>query len=136
MTLPIVIQIAREVGVTFVNFDKKWLQPKESRARRTCQKLLKKHGPSHLRLIFTLMDTEINEHAWNADCIKAVSMLLLNRSDLVAKRGFVSAIGAIDLMDLREVARRNAAGAAGVRIGLFHLLAGRVEGMLEERDVA
>lgn len=90
-------RIAAEFGVHFVSSAKRIAGRHQSKARRTCQALLRKHGPEHLRLVFGLINTPLNRGNWSAPVLTAVSWLVLNKPDLIAHRQFVTCFDQVDL---------------------------------------
>jgi len=99
-------RIAGEFGVHFISFERRVTGPHQSKARRTCQTLLKKNGEDHLRLVFGLINAGRNRGNWSARCFTAVSWLVLNRPDLVDRADFVSLFDRIDLDALQAAARK------------------------------
>ena len=102
----IVDRIAAEFGVHFVSHTKRIEGRHQSKARRTCQTLLKKHGPEHLRLVLGLMNTAENRGNWSAPCLTAVSWLVLNKPQWVARRDFLNQFDKLDLGRLLEKAKQ------------------------------
>jgi len=98
----IVDRIAAEYGVHFIAHTRRVEGRHQSKARRTCQTLLKKHGAEHLRLVFGLINTTENRGNWSAQCFTAVSWLVLNKPDWVERRGFLDEFDKIDLRALLE----------------------------------
>jgi len=99
-------RIAAEFGVHFVDHTIKPRGRHESRARRTCQTILKKHGPEHLRLVFGLINTTKNRGNWMAACFTAVSWLVLNKPELVKRSDFLDLFDQLDLDTLLKSAKR------------------------------
>jgi hypothetical protein len=101
----LVDRIAAEFGVHFIAHTRRTEGRHQSKARRTCQTLLKKHGPDHLRLVFGLINTAENRGNWSAPCFTAVSWLVLNKPDWVDRQGFLDHFDRIDLQALLTVAK-------------------------------
>jgi len=101
----IVDRIAAEFGVHFISHTKRAQGRHQSKARRTCQTLLKKHGPEHLRLVFGLINTAENRGNWSAPCFTAVSWLVSTKPDWVERQGFLDQFDKIDLGRLLTVAK-------------------------------
>lgn len=99
-------RIAAEFGVHFVDHTTRPTGRHQSRARRTCQKLLKNHGAEHLRLVFGLINTTKNRGNWSAPCFTAVSWLVLNKPDWIERRGFLDLFDSLDLDELLISAKR------------------------------
>lgn len=102
----LVDRIAAEFGVHFIAHTRRPEGRHHSKARRTCQTLLKKHGPEHLRLVFGLINTAENRGNWSAPCMTAVSWLILNKPDWVDRQGFLEQFDRIDLGALLAVAKQ------------------------------
>lgn len=102
----VVDRIAAEFGVHFIAHTRRTEGRHQSKARRTCQTLLKKHGPEHLRLVFGLINTAENRGNWSAPCFTAVSWLVLNKPDWVDRQGFLDHFDRIDLQALMAVAKQ------------------------------
>lgn len=96
-------KLAAEYGIHFVAPARRIEGRSQCKARRTCQALLKKHGPGHLRLVFGLINTPANRGNWSSQVLSAVSWLVLNKPDLVEHPAFVSQF---DLLKLGEMLRR------------------------------
>lgn len=90
-------RIAAEFGIHFVSAAKRIEGPHQSKARRTCDTLLKKHGAGHLRLVLGLINTPSNRGNWSAPVLTAVSWLVLNKPDLVEHPTFVTCFDRFDL---------------------------------------
>ncbi|GAB2183791.1 hypothetical protein [Roseibium sp. LAB1] len=101
----LVDRIAAEYGVHFVSYTRRVQGRHQSKARRTCQTLLQKHGAEHLRLVFGLINTAENRGNWSAPCFTAVSWLVLNKPDWVERRGFLDQFDRIDLEALLSSAK-------------------------------
>ena len=101
----LVDRIAAEFGVHFIAYTRRVEGRHQSKARRTCQTLLKKHGPEHLRLVFGLINTAENRGNWSAQCFTAVSWLVLNKPDWVERRGFLGKFDRVNLQALLEKAK-------------------------------
>ncbi len=99
-------RIAAEYGVHFVNHTKRIEGRHQSKARRTCQTLLKKHGAEHLRLVLGLINTAENRGNWSAPCVTAVSWLVLNKPEWVARRDFLTFFDQLDLEALLTSAKQ------------------------------
>jgi len=98
-------RIAAEYGVQFVSHTRRVDGRHQSKARRTCQTLLKKHGPEHLRLVFGLINTAKNRGNWSAPCMTAVSWLVLNKPEWIERRGFLDLFDRLDLEELLKSAK-------------------------------
>ncbi|MCV0427171.1 MAG: hypothetical protein K5905_17050 [Roseibium sp.] len=96
----IVDRIAAEFGVHFVNHTKRTDGRHQSKARKTCQTLLKKHGADHLRLVLGLINTPQNRGNWSAPVVTAVSWVVLKRPEWVARQDFVAQFDRLDLQAL------------------------------------
>ena len=90
-------RIAAEFGVHFISHTRRVEGRHQSKARRTCSTLLKKHGEAHLRLVFALINTSENRGNWSAPFFTAVSWLVLTKPDWVERRGFLDQFDCIDL---------------------------------------
>lgn len=90
-------RIAAEFGVHFISSARRLEGRHHCKARKTCQQLLGKHGPEHLRLVFGLINTPQNRGNWSAPVLTAVSWLVRNKPGLVAEADFVSRFDQIDL---------------------------------------
>lgn len=104
-------RLAAEFGVHFVDHTTRPTGRHQSRARRTCQKLLKNHGAEHLRVVFGLINTTKNRGNWSAPCFTAVSWLLLNKPEMVQRRDFLDLFDSLDLDQLLLSAKRVNASA-------------------------
>ncbi len=98
-------RLAAEFGIHFVAPAKRIDGRNQCKARRTCQALLKKHGPGHLRLVFGLINTPANRGNWSSQVLSAVSWLVLNKSDLVAHPAFVAQFDLLKLDEMRQRAK-------------------------------
>ncbi|MCX2721768.1 hypothetical protein [Roseibium salinum] len=98
-------RIAAEYGVHFVSHTRRVDGRHQSKARRTCQTLLKKHGPEHLRLVFGLINSTRNRGSWSAPCLTAVSWLVLSKPDWLDRPGFLDTFDRVDLDRLFRSAR-------------------------------
>ncbi|MBO6509391.1 MAG: hypothetical protein JJ866_18120 [Roseibium sp.] len=98
-------RIAAEFGVHFVASTKRADGRHQSKARRTCAALLKNHGAAHLRLVLGLINTEKNRGNWSAPVITAVSWLVLNKPQWVARRDFLEVFDSLDLAQFLLKAR-------------------------------
>ncbi|KZM48999.1 hypothetical protein [Labrenzia sp. OB1] len=98
-------RIAAEYGVQFVNHTRRAEGRHQSKARRTCQTLLKKHGPEHLRLVFGLINTAQNRGNWSAPCLTAVSWLVSRKPEWIDRTGFLDLFDQLDLEDLLKRAK-------------------------------
>jgi hypothetical protein len=101
----LVDRIAAEFGVHFISHTRRAQGRHQSKARRTCQTLLKKHGADHLRLVFGLINTTENRGNWSAPCFTAVSWLVLSKPDWVERQGFLDRFDQIDLGSLLALAK-------------------------------
>jgi len=99
-------RIAAEFGVHFVDHTTRPTGRHQSRARRTCQKLLKNHGAEHLRLVFGLINTTKNRGNWSAPCFTAVSWLVLNKPAMLQRRDFLDLFDSLDLDQLLASAKK------------------------------
>jgi hypothetical protein len=129
-------RIAAEYGVHFVDHTTRPTMRHQSRARRTCQKLLKRHGAEHLRLVFGLINTTENRGNWSAPCFTAVSWLVLNKPELVKRRDFLNLFDRIDLDNLLVRAKRVNSGAPTITATI--LLSDEMNRMVEktEKEIA
>ncbi|WP_068419918.1 hypothetical protein [Labrenzia sp. OB1] len=125
-------RIAAEFGVHFVDHTIKPRGRHESRARRTCQTILKKHGPEHLRLVFGLINTTKNRGNWQAACFTAVSRLVLNKPDLLKRADFLDLFDRIDLDALLKSAKQANASAPTVTTAV--LLSYEVNRLIAEQE--
>ncbi|MES0880529.1 hypothetical protein [Roseibium sp. SCP14] len=98
-------RIAAEFGVQFVTHAKRAEGRHQSKARRTCHSLLNKHGADHLRLVFGLINTPQNRGNWSAPVFTAVSWVVLNKPEWVARTDFVDRFDQLDLRVLLENAK-------------------------------
>lgn len=98
-------RIAAEVGVHFVNPAKRADGRHQSKARKTCQSLLNKHGAEHLRLVLGLINTPQNRGNWSSPVITAVSWVVSNKPDWVERRGFLDLFDQVDLGALLKSAK-------------------------------
>jgi hypothetical protein len=101
----LVDRIASEFGVHFIAHTRRVQGRHQSKARRTCLTLLRKHGAEHLRLVFGLINTAKNRGNWSAPCFTAVSWLVLNKPEWVERRGFLDQFDSVDLEELLVRAR-------------------------------
>ncbi|WP_150524010.1 hypothetical protein [Roseibium sediminis] len=99
-------RIAGEFGVHFIDHTKRVKGRHQSKARRTCQTLLKNYGPEHLRLVFGLINTTRNRGNWVSQVFTAVSWLILNRPELVERSDFLTLFDQLDLDALLASAKR------------------------------
>jgi len=126
-------RIAAEFGVHFVDHTTRPTGRHQSRARRTCQKLLKNHGAEHLRLVFGLINTTKNRGNWMAPCFTAVSWLLLNKPQLVERRDFLDLFDQLDLDTILKSAKRVNPTAPTVTMRV--LLSYEIDRQIESRKV-
>ncbi|WP_428670867.1 hypothetical protein [Roseibium sp.] len=124
-------RIAAEFGVHFVNHTRRAGGRHQSKARRTCQTILKKHGAGHLRLVFGLIDTEKNRGNWSAPCLTAVSWLAANKPEWVERRDFLEAFDRLDLEALLERAKRINPGAPTLTLSV--LISYELDRLMAER---
>lgn len=89
--------ITEEFGIRFIPSAGRIEGRHQSKARRTCQKLLKNHGPEHLRLVLGLMSSKKNRGNWAAPAISAVSWLVLNKPAVSERADF------LDLFDQQDI---------------------------------
>jgi hypothetical protein len=128
-------RIAAEFGIHFIHRDGNAVGRHQSKARRTCQKLLDKHGPAHLRQVLAMINTSKNRGRWDAPTIKAVSGLIEKRGDLLSLPGFLSAFDQVDLAEVHANAKRANPGAPTV--AMMVLLSYEVDRLIkEERNAA
>lgn len=99
-------RIAEEFGVKFIKATDSVKGRHQSKARRTCQKLLKNHGPKHLRLVLGLMNTKQNRGNWTVPVISAVSWLVLNKPAITERKDFLTLFDRLNLADLMISAKR------------------------------
>lgn len=125
-------RIAAEFGVHFVDHTIKPRGRHESRARRTCQTLLKKYGPEHLRVVFGLINTTKNRGNWTGPCFTAVSWLLLNKAELTKRADFLDLFDSLDLDKLLASAKRANPSAPTVTMSV--LLSYEIDRLVEERE--
>ncbi|MHA7777377.1 hypothetical protein [Roseibium sp. M-1] len=126
----LVDRIAGEFGVHFIAHTRRTEGRHQSKARRTCQTLLKKHGEAHLRLVFGLINTAGNRGNWSAPCLTAVSWLVLNKADWVERQGFLDHFDSIDLGEL--LARAKHINPAAPTLTMAVLLSYELDRRLEE----
>ncbi|MET1411702.1 hypothetical protein ABVF61_05510 [Roseibium sp. HPY-6] len=98
-------RIASEFGIHFVSSAKRAEGRHQSKARKTCLALLKKHGAEHLRLVFGLINTPANRGNWSAPVLSAVSWVIVNQPGTVARRDFVTSFDRLDLGALHARAK-------------------------------
>ncbi|WP_305986097.1 hypothetical protein [Roseibium sp. MMSF_3544] len=91
----------------------------QSKARRTCQTLLKKHGAEHLRLVFGLINTPHNRGNWSATVVTAVSWLVLNKSEWILHRDFLNLFDTLDLGALLKSAKELNPGAPTITLAVL-----------------
>ncbi|QFT30955.1 hypothetical protein K1718_09515 [Roseibium porphyridii] len=115
----IVDRIAAEYGVHFVTHTKRISGRHQSKARRTCQTLLNKHGAEHLRLVFGLINTAENRGNWSAPCVTAVSWLVLNKPEWIERRNFLDCFDQLDLEDLMTKAKEINPGAPTITLAVL-----------------
>jgi len=131
----LVDRIAGEFGVHFIAHTRRVQGRHQSKARRTCQTLLKKHGAEHLRLVFGLINTAGNRGNWSAPCFTAVSWLVLHKPDWVDRRGFLDHFDSIDLEALLARAKHinPAAPTLTMSVLLSYELDRKLEGVAMDR---
>lgn len=112
-------RIAAEFGVHFISFERRVKGRHQSKARRTCQKILEAQGAEHLRLVFALINTSKNRGNWSAPVFTAVSWLVRERAELVARKDFVSLFDEVDLEALQAAARRTNPKAPTVTLSVL-----------------
>ncbi|MEO1027580.1 MAG: hypothetical protein AAFX02_00855 [Pseudomonadota bacterium] len=95
-------RIAVEFEVQFVPYTAN-PERHQSNARRTCQTLLKRHGPEHLQQVFGLINADRIRGNWTAPCISAVSWLLLNKPAWTGRWDFLEIF---DMLDLEQILTR------------------------------
>ncbi|MBO6858352.1 hypothetical protein [Roseibium sp.] len=98
--------IAEEFGIRFIPSAGRIEGRHQSKARRTCQKLLKNHGPEHLRLVLGLMNSKKNRGNWTAPAISAVSWLVLNKPTIKERRDFLDLFDRLNLAELLRNAKQ------------------------------
>ena len=101
----VVDRIASEFGVHFVSSAKRVEGRHQSKARKTCLALLKKHGAEHLRLVFGLINTPANRGNWSGPVLSAVSWVVVNQPEIVARRDFVTRFDRLDIGALHACAK-------------------------------
>jgi hypothetical protein len=127
-------RIAAEFGIHFVAHTKRAEGRHQSKARRTCSTLLKKHDASHLRLVLGLINTEKNRGNWSAPVITAVSWLVLNKPEWVARRDFLRVFDQLDLEEILKKARQLNPSAPTITMAVLlsyafdQLIAGELQG--------
>ncbi len=112
-------RIAAEFGVHFVSHARRADGRHQSKARRTCLTLLKKHGAGHLRLVFGLIDTGKNRGNWSAPCLTAVSWLVSTKPDWVERVDFLDCFDRLDLEELLERAKAINPGAPTLTLSVL-----------------
>jgi hypothetical protein len=127
-------RIAAEFGVHFIDRDSTATQRSQSKARRTCQKILRQQGEAHLRLVFGLINNERNRGNWQASCFTSVSWLLLNKPGLARRPDFVEIVDRIDLGALLKCAKRTKPQSP--TIAMIVLLSYEVDKAAQMRDFA
>jgi hypothetical protein len=128
-------RIAAEFGVHFIRSYDTAKGPHQSKARRTCQNLLAKHGPEHLRQVLGLLNSPLNRGCWSQPFIKAVSDLALKKPDWLSRKEFVEVFDALDLRAIHASAKR--VDASAVTATMCALLIYEVGKRIEkERDAA
>lgn len=128
-------RIAKEFGIHFINTNANATARNQSKARRTCQKLLSKHGPEHLRLVLALLNYPLNRGCWSQPFIKAVSELVREKPDWVARPEFVQVFDTMDLREIHAAAKRGRPSAVTAMMCalLIYEVGNRIE---KERSVA
>jgi hypothetical protein len=112
-------RIAAEFGVHFISFERRVKGRHQSKARRTCQKILEAQGAEHLRLVFALINTPKNRGNWSAPVFTAVSWLVRERPELVARRDFVGLFDEVDMEALQAAAKRTNPKAPTVTLSVL-----------------
>ncbi len=102
----IIDRIAEEFGIRFIPSAGRIEGRHQSKARRTCQKLLKNHGPEHLRLVLGLMNSKKNRGNWTAPAISAVSWLVLNKPAISERVDFLDLFDQQDIEQLMTCAKQ------------------------------
>lgn len=125
-------RIAAEFGVDFIGATTKPTSRHQSRARRTCQKILQSHGAAHLRLVFGLINTKDNRGNWVAPCFKSVSRLLHNKPDLAKRPDFLTLFDQINLEALLNSAKETSPKAPTTAMTV--LLSYEVERLITEQE--
>lgn len=125
-------KLAAEYGIHFVAPARRIDGRNQSKARGTCQALLKKHGPGHLRLVFGLINTPVNRGNWSSHVLSAVSWLVLNKPELVEHPAFVSQFDLLRLDEMLERAKDINPSAPTITLAvlLAHELDGSVSAIL------
>lgn len=123
-------RIAAEFGVHFISFERRVRGRHQSKARRTCQKILQAQGAEHMRLVFALINTAKNRGNWSAPVFTAVSWLVRERPELVARRDFVSLFDEVDMEALLAAAKRTNPKAPTVTLSV--LLSYEMDRLAEE----
>lgn len=124
-------RIAAEYGVHFVNHTKRAEGRHQSKARKTCQTLLRKHGQEHLRLVLGLINSPSNRGNWSAPCVTAVSWLVLNKPEWVARGDFLDLFDGVDLKALLDRAKKLNPSAPTVTLSV--LLSWEVDQLIAEK---
>lgn len=99
-------RIAAEFGVHFIRAYDTPKGKHHSKARRTCQVLLAKHGPGHLRQVLGLINSPTNRGRWSQPFIKAVSELVLTKPEWIGRADFLATFDTMDLGDIHASAKR------------------------------
>lgn len=124
-------RIAAEFGIHFIHRDGNAVGRHQSKARRTCQRILERHGPGHLRQVLGMINTSTNRGRWDAPTIKAVSALVEKRGDLLTLPGFLEAFDKVDLVEIHANAKRANPGAPTV--AMMVLLSYEVDRLISEK---
>ncbi len=124
-------RIAAEYGVHFVNHTKRAEGRHQSKARKTCQTLLRKYGQEHLRLVLGLINSPSNRGNWSAPCVTAVSWLVLNKPEWVARGDFLDLFDGVDLKALLDRAKKLNPSAPTVTLSV--LLSWEVDQLIAEK---
>ena len=112
-------RIAAEFGLHFVASTRRIGGRHQSKARRTCETLLRKHGAGLLRLVLGLINTPSNRGNWSGPVLTAVSWLVLNKPKLVEHRSFVACVDRLDLEDLLRHAKEINPGAPTITLAVL-----------------
>ncbi|WP_043161649.1 hypothetical protein [Bradyrhizobium sp. Ai1a-2] len=124
---PELANICDEMGVRLVPVTKQ-REPMETCAVNTLERILREHGPEHLRsVLIVIVETGNNKRQLVAPVIWAVSDLLLAHPSWFGS-ALLDAMDGIDLAEVHESAKANRRAAqprAGVSTILFERLRGQ-----------
>lgn len=106
MTSPALASICTELGIRIVPVTKQ-RDAMETFAENTLERILREHGPEHLRsVLLSIVETQNNKRQLIAPVIWAVSDTLLAHPSWFGG-DFLSAMDSIDLADMHERAKAN-----------------------------